>query len=402
VRFKFTEANEQSSEKNMKIVYCINGTYNSGGMERVLANKANYLAKQGCDIIIITTDQKNRKPFFPLSSPIQCYDLDINYAENNNKGFINKVLHYPFKQCKHKKRLTKLLNHLQADIVISMFDNDVSFISKIKDGSKKVLEVHFSRFKRLQYGRKGIWKWVDALRNKADLKQVKTFDKFVVLTEEDKEYWGDLPNMEVIPNARSFNPVETSLLNEKKVIAIGRYDYQKGFEYLIDAWTIVHPGHPEWKLDIIGDGPLRTSFQRRINDNHLGDCVHLEYPTSHIEEKYLHASILTLSSRYEGLPMVLLEGQAFGLPIVSFACKCGPKDIITPGEDGFLVPEGNVSELADRIIQLIENDELRKKMGQKAKINSERFAEQVIMAQWDRLFNNLLSKNHENHCDISG
>jgi glycosyltransferase involved in cell wall biosynthesis len=358
-------------------------------MERVLANKANYLAEHGYDVSIITTDQKNGKPFFALSPRIKCYDLDVNYSENNGKGIANKVLHYPFKQWKHKKKLTKLLNRLQADIVISMFGNDVSFISKIKDGSKKALEVHFSRFKRLQYGRKGLWKWIDAFRNKADLRLVNTFDRFVVLTHEDQAYWGDLTNMEVIPNARSFNPAETAPLDEKKVIAIGRYDYQKGFEYLIDAWKMVHNKHPEWQLDIIGEGEFRKQLQCRIDENNLNGNIHLKPPTTHIEEVYLKSSILAMSSRYEGLPMVLLEGQAFGLPIVSFECKCGPKDIVTNGVDGFLVQEGNVRELADKIIQLIEDEPLRKKMGRMAKRNSERFSEPVIMNKWVKLFNHL-------------
>jgi glycosyltransferase involved in cell wall biosynthesis len=304
---------------------------------------------------------------------------------------MSKILHYPFKQGKHKKRLTKLLVDLQADVVISLFDNDVSFISKINDGSKKVLEIHFSRFKRLQYGRKGLWKWADVFRSKTDFKLASTFDKFVVLTEEDKGYWGDLPNIEVIPNARSFNPVKTAVLDERRVIAIGRYNYQKGFEYLIDAWKIVHEKCPEWELDIIGEGELRLAFQHRINDHDLDGCVHLKEPTAQIEEAYLHASVLALSSRYEGLPMILLEGQAFGLPIVSFECKCGPRDVITDGEDGFLVPEGNTSDLAAKIIQLIEDDKLRKKMGRAAKRNSERFAEPIIMDRWIRLFNNLVN-----------
>jgi glycosyltransferase involved in cell wall biosynthesis len=360
-------------------------------MERVLANKANYLAEHGYEVIIITTDQKNREPFFALSPRIKCYDLNVNYSENNGKGIVNKVLHYPFKQRKHKKTLTQLLNRLQADIVISMFGNDVSFISKIKDGSKKVLEVHFSRFKRLQYGRKGLWKRVDAFRNKADLRLVNTFDRFVVLTHEDQAYWGDLANMAVIPNARSFNPAEKALLDDKKVIAIGRYDYQKGFEYLIEAWKFVHNKHPEWELDIIGEGEFRKQLQCRIDEDNLSSNIHLKSPTSHIEEVYLKSSILAMSSRYEGLPMVLLEGQAFGLPIVSFECKCGPKDIITNGEDGFLVQEGNVWELANKIIQLIEDETLRKKMGRMAKVNSERFSEPIVMSKWVELFNNLVN-----------
>ena len=99
--------------------------------------------------------------------------------------------------------MTTLLKELKPDIVISMFCNDASFIPSIKDGSKKILEIHFSRFKRLQYGRKGLWRLADWWRYKTDARVVSRFDKFVVLTHEDKEYWGNLRNMCVIPNART-------------------------------------------------------------------------------------------------------------------------------------------------------------------------------------------------------
>ena len=150
----------------MKIVYCIAGTYNSGGMERVLANKANWFAHQGHDVTIITTEQKGREPFFSLDKQITCHDLGIGYEENNGGTFLNKVLHYPFKQYRHRKRLTRLLEQIKPDITVSMFCNDVSFLPKIKDGSKKVLEIHFSKFKRLQYARKGLWRLADIYRNK--------------------------------------------------------------------------------------------------------------------------------------------------------------------------------------------------------------------------------------------
>jgi UDP-N-acetylglucosamine:LPS N-acetylglucosamine transferase len=112
----------------MKIVYCIAGTYNSGGMERVLTDKANWLCDHGYDITIVTTDQKGREPFFALNDNIPCFDLKINYADNNGSSFINKLLHYPIKQCKHKRSLSKLLEKLKADIVVCMFNNDASFI----------------------------------------------------------------------------------------------------------------------------------------------------------------------------------------------------------------------------------------------------------------------------------
>ena len=134
----------------MKIVYCIAGTYNSGGMERVLANKANYLAVHGYEVVIITTDQRGKQPFFDLDRRIRCHDLGINYEENNGKSFLNKLVHYPFKQWKHRKRLSECLKQTNADIAVSMFCNDASLLWKMNDGSRKILEIHFSRYKRRQ------------------------------------------------------------------------------------------------------------------------------------------------------------------------------------------------------------------------------------------------------------
>jgi len=374
----------------MKIVYCIAGTFNSGGMERVLANKANYLAERGYEVIIITTDQKERKPFFALSPKILCIDLEVNYADNNNKGFLNKVWYYPFKVRKHKQRLTRFLHILQADIVISMFCNDVSFMTKIRDGSFKILEIHFSKFKRLQYDRKGIWKLADWWRSKMDEIAVRRFDKFVALTHEDKCYWGDLPNIEVIENAKNEWGDHTAALENKQVIAVGRYDYQKGFDRLIEAWRSVYERFPDWKLKIIGDGESRNELDILVEKHDLNDVIELKMSVSDILQEYLDASFLVMSSRYEGMPMVLLEAMSVGLPMVAFACKCGPRDLILDGENGFLVPEGDVPLLAERIMQLIEEQDLRNRMGQAAKIKSERYAEPVIMDKWMKLFDNLL------------
>jgi len=374
----------------MKIVYCIAGTFNSGGMERVLANKANYLAERGYEVIIITTDQKERKPFFALSPKILCIDLEVNYADNNNKGFLNKVWYYPFKVRKHKQRLTRFLHILQADIVISMFCNDVSFMTKIRDGSFKILEIHFSKFKRLQYDRKGIWKLADWWRSKMDEIAVRRFDKFVALTHEDKCYWGDLPNIEVIENAKNEWGDHTAALENKQVIAVGRYDYQKGFDRLIEAWRSVYERFPDWKLKIIGDGESRNELDILVEKHDLNDVIELKMSVSDILQEYLDASFLVMSSRYEGMPMVLLEAMSVGLPMVAFACKCGPRDLILDGENGFLVPEGDVPLLAERIMQLIEEQDLRNRMGQAAKIKSERYAEPVIMEKWMKLFDNLL------------
>lgn len=374
----------------MKIVYSIAGTYNSGGMERVLANKANWLVAHGHEVIIVTTDQRGESPYFPLDARIKCYDLAINYEENNGKSFLNKLIHYPFKQWKHKVRLTALLKELRPDIVISMFCNDASFIPSIKDGSKKILEIHFSRFKRLQYGRKGLWRLADWWRYKTDAKVVSRFDKFVVLTHEDKEYWGNLRNMCVIPNARTFEVNQPATLEAKKVVAVGRLNHQKGFDRLICAWSIVDNVVSGWKLQIVGDGELREQLQYNIRELGLSNQINIGRAEKDMMSVYKDASILTMSSRYEGLPMVLLEAQAAGLPIVSFDCKCGPKDVIENGVDGFLVEDGDIEQLAQKLVVLMQDTNLRKQMGSAAYAHSERYSEERIMKQWTDLFDEVM------------
>lgn len=373
----------------MKIIYCIACTCHSGGMERVLTNKANYLARHGYEIVVVTTDQRGKQPFFPLEPSIRCIDLGINYDENNGKSFLNKLLHYPFKQCRHKKRLKAVLMEERPDVTVSMFNNDAGFIPGIKDGSAKVLEIHFSKFKRLQYGRKGVWKLADWWRSKQDEKTVRKFDRFVVLTEEDKAYWGNLPNIMVIPNAISGIPAGTALLANKRVIAVGRYTFQKGFERLVDAWHLLASRFPDWKLDIIGDGEERPLLEQRIRSYGLERQVTLTRPTQEIGKVYQEASILASSSRYEGLPMVLLEAQAFGLPIVAFQCKCGPKDIVSDGINGYLVPEGDTAGMTQRLETLMKNEALRKRMGLKAKESALRFNEETIMKKWMNIFQTL-------------
>src|SRR5690606_9157382 len=313
------------------------------------------------------------------------------YTEDLDKGLLFRIMSFFFKQKKHRRLLESHLKSLRADIVVSMFDNDVGFVSKIKDGSKKVVEIHFSRFKRLQYGRKGLMGWIDKVRSGRDLKIVKRYDRFVVLTEEDKNYWGALDNIVVIPNANSFESDEKSSLMHKQVIAVGRYDYQKGFDDLIHIWKRVISEAPGWKLNIYGHGPLKEVFEALIDGLGLQESIELAAPVRNIKEAYLNSSILVMTSRYEGLPMVLLESQVCGVPMVSYMCKCGPKDVIKDGQNGFLVEEGNQDQFAEKLLLLMKDDVLRKRMGLAAIDNSKNYGEEKIMQRWISLFEGLMN-----------
>ena len=377
----------------MKIVYLIAGTFNAGGMERVLSNKANWLARHGYDITIVTTDQRGRAPYFALDGRIATRDLDINYDADNGR-LVSKLLRFPLRQWRHKKRLEAMLQQLRPDVTVCMFNNDVSFVHRLKDGSRKVLEIHFSKNKKLQYGRRGLWAVIDRWRTQREERLVHRYDHFVVLTHEDKALWehGSSPSAKrqsditVIPNARTFVPQRQSALTEKRVVAIGRYDYQKDFDTLLYIWHRLGDRRRGWTLDIIGDGPLRSEMEWQLQQWHLTDSVRLLRPTDDIEAVYREASILAMTSRYEGLPMVLLEAQACGLPIVAFACQCGPRDVITDGTDGFLIEGRDERLFADRLCTLMTDDALRRQMGAAAAQSSERFSEERIMQQWQKLF----------------
>lgn len=379
----------------MKLIYCTHSTYNPGGMERVLLNKVTYLSRlPGWEVSVVTTDQHQRPPFYPFPEKVRMTDLEINYSEDNEKGAWKKITGYLRKRKEHKRKLTALLLKEKPDIVVSLYPSESSFIPDIKDGSRKVLELHYCKFFRLQYGRKGLLGWIDKLRTHQDEQIVRRFDKFVVLTNEDRGYWGDLPNIEVIPNAAMHVSDTYSDVMNKRVIAVGRLDYQKGFDRLIQAWELVqYTGKfTDWKLDIFGQGEWQEMLQQMIDKAELQNTVCLNRPTKQIGEEYVKSDMLVMSSNYEGFPMVMIEAMACGLPVVSFDYKCGPKDIIQRGINGLLVPNGDIQALADAMMKVMEDEAYRKMLSLNARKVVDTYSEQAVMAQWIRLFTSITAQ----------
>ena len=379
----------------MKIIYCTHSTYNPGGMERVLYNKVKYLSEHmHWDVTVVTTDQHDRPSFYPFPESVRMIDLGINYSEDNVKGAFGKICGYLKKRKGHRRLLEELLTNEKADIVVSLYPSESSFIPDIKDGSKKVLEIHYCKFFRLQYGRKGLLGAIDRWRTWQDERIVRRFDKFVVLTNEDRGYWGKLPNICVIPNAAMFVAERYANMSAKRVIAVGRLDYQKGFDRLIQAWEIVHNSgkYNDWKLDIFGQGEWEEMLQRMINEKGLNSSAFINKPTKNIGEEYADSAMLVMSSNYEGFPMVMIEAMACGLPVVAFDFKCGPKDIISDGENGLIIRNGDIGALAEGMMRLMEDTENRKRMSQNARKIVDTYSEMVVMDKWIGLFNNLTAK----------
>lgn len=375
----------------MKIVYCTHSVYCPGGMERVLLNKVRWIRENTpWQVIIVTTDQEGREPFYRFPEGVRMVDLGINYSRGNSLSPFGKITDYFRRRKLHRRRLTDFLMQERPDLTITLYPSEASFVPDIKDGSKKILEFHYSKNFRLQYNRQGLLGLADKWRTRADEKLVRRFDRFVVLTNQDARDWGNIPNMSVIPNAAIPLSSEHSDCLSRRVIAVGRLDYQKGFDRLIKAWRLVmDKGLTDWHLDIFGQGEWKDYLNNIIHENNLGNCVTVNAPVSDIAAQYTSSSLLAMSSNYEGFPMVMIEAMSCGLPVVTFDYKCGPRDIITPEVNGLIVPNGDIQAFADALARVMTDTEMRSRMGREALRVTERYSLETVMKSWNNLFEKL-------------
>ena len=218
--------------------------------------------------------------------------------------------------------------------------------------------------------------------------------KLVVLTKSDVKSYAE--NEKEYPEGmvcQIYNPspIQTTAYlqhSSQKVLACGRLVHQKGFDLLLDAWKEVEQQHSDWELEIVGDGCLRQELEQQIEDNSL-QHVTISHFTNNIKEKYAEAGILVLSSRYEGLGLVLLEAESMSLPMVSFDCKSGPNEIIQHGYNGYLAEAENPHDLAEKLLAVMNDDDLREQMGHHAFEASRQFTTDKIIDQWVELINQL-------------
>lgn len=378
-------------QKKYKIVYVTPALYMAGGVERVLTLKANYFAEQfGYDITIILTEGKDKPLFYPLSPKVKVINFDLNFEELWTCSFLKKIWVYLPKQYRFKKLLTAELMRIRPDITISLLRRDINFITEIKDGSKKIGELHVNRdnYRNFKTEKAGIVKKLFASFWSANLvSHLIKLDKLVVLTVKDREAWTELNNVKVIPNPLSFTPHQISTQTNKRVIAVARYSHEKGIDLLLKAWAITERETDEWRLDIFGDGN-REPFEQLIDQLGIDRkrCA-LHGRTNNVEQEYVNSSLFVLSSRFEGFGMVILEAMACGLPVVAFDCPWGPRSIISDGEDGLLVENGNVVSLSSNLSKLMNNDSLRLLMSKACANKVNNYKIESIASQWQSLFN---------------
>lgn len=389
-----------TSTRPYSIVFCTPALYSSGGVERVVSFKASFFAEQlGYDVTIIVTEGRGRECFFPLSDKVKIVNFELGFEDLWKASFLHKVFLYLSKQRKYKKMLSSELMCIQPDITISMLRREINFLTSLKDGSKKIGELHVNRanYRNFEANDSNKLKqlfakfWMKSLVGK-----LKHLDQLVVLTDKSKASWPELSNVSVIPDPITIEAKSAEVKSEKgskRVVTIGRYAYQKGYDLLLQAWAEVEKHYTDWTLEIYGMGDQSSYRQMMLNLGIDTDRCLLNGPVDDVGQVYKNSSIFVLSSRFEGFGLVLVEAMAYGLPVVSFDCPAGPDEIITDGHDGLLAPSGDVKALAQKLMLLMADEGLRKLLSQNACQSARRYEMNLIAGKWVDLFNKLMEKS---------
>ena len=383
------------STRPYKIVFCTPALYSAGGVERVVSYKASYFAEQlGYDVTIIVTEGKGRDCYFPLSDKVKVINFELGFEALWQASFVKKIILYLTKQRQYKKLLKRELMCIRPDFTITTLRREINFLSDIPDGSKKIGELHVDRanYRNFATNKQNPIKqvfsrwWSNSL-----LDHIRRLDKMVLLTDSAMYDWPELDNKIKIPDPLSFHIDEKSSLLCKRIISIGRFDYEKGNDLLLQVWQKVEKQMPDWQLDIYGNGN-RDPYLLQMRQLGIDSSrCHLHGPIKDVKKEYLNSSVFVLPSRYEGFGLVLIEAMACGVPVVSFDCENGPRSIITNGADGFLIPTFDIDAFADKLLLLMRDENLRRQMGEKAQKSAAKYDIDSIGLQWKQLFDGLMA-----------
>lgn len=395
----------------MRIVYCIPHLYNSGGMERVLTQKVNWLAAHtDYEITIITTELTpvgQSDVYFELDERVQVKALGIDFNADYHKPLLFKYIGHARRLRAYKRALINYIRANEIDLCISLGGKEVAFISTLP--CRTIVEFHFAKDHRQQLldANHTGWFWhvLGRIRTWQLVRAVRSVGQIVVLTEKDKQDWqqAGCTNVVCIPNPCSLKyrvlsseyRVQSSECGEqgvKTLLGVGRLHEQKGFDMLLEAWNNVQRDNvqctKDWTLRIVGEGPQRAALEQQIKDLHLSNVV-LAGRVENMVEEYAASSLFVLSSRYEGLPLALIEAMWCGVPCVSFDCPHGPAELLED-DRGWLVPAMDVEKLTQQLIYAMTHMEEAKARAERAQEYAyEKYSEANIMPQWVRLIENM-------------
>jgi len=361
----------------MKIAIVVNNICKSAGTERAVVNLANILTSKDYGgnrlrVTIISLYSDDVKLFYELNSSVKVYSLGL---EDIKSKFISPIHYY-----KVIRTLRLRFREIKPNIIIGT-THAINFLLPFVASGLRCKTIGCEHL-AYNAGSKLV-NWVKSVL-------YSRLSSVVVLTHKDALSYVRFCNVNVIPNSLSFWPNQNANLDSKQLLSVGRFSLQKGFDRLVQAASLFLPINPSWTLKIIGDGEEKNKVIDLVKAYNLQKQIVILPSTRNIIQEYLESSIYLMTSRYEGLPMVLLEAKACGLPVVSFDCPEGPSEIIKDQEDGLLVENGNIAEFAFQVSRLINNRDLQEKFALNSKANSQEYSQHAIFIKWRCLFDKIM------------
>lgn len=358
------------------LLFYFNSLQPSGGIERVITTLANKFATD-FNITIVVKDQA--KSYYELDKRVKilCLENELNFnMKSKINRFFSAINSIFFNTVALRKLLKKNsfdyyylahpLNVLEFHLARGVRNSDTIIT---EHGAPNAYNIFYKKIKR--------WLYPKA-------------KKYIVPTTTDTEYYRSI-NLPAIylPHFRSIMPYEKAKLNDNIALTIGRYTDVKQQIALLRVWNIIvnKRNIRNWKLNIVGEGELFQEFQYYINTNKLNDYVQLLPPRKDVDFYYKQASLFLLTSKSEGFGMVLLEAISFGLPCISYDCPSGPRDIITNNKNGYLIKINDELALEQAILIIVNNPEVKIKMGSESFSMSQNWNDSKLLKQWFSILN---------------
>jgi glycosyltransferase involved in cell wall biosynthesis len=358
----------------MKILYIAPDITDSGGISRVISLKANYLvAEMNYDVCILSVNDCCSKHFYDFNPAIKWYNCK---KTKNTFLFLKDYILLIKKTISAEKPDLIVI----CDAVLWMF---IPWF--IKTEIPVIFETHFSVFFEKSKTKSIYSKLRSKLVRIFKQKTITKFTCLVTLTNEERKERKVKKSL-VIPNPLSFTVKNKATLANKKAMAVCMNPYVKGLDRLLLVWSEIIKKYPDWVLDVYGKWEGNTTFLAMATDYKISNNVNFLDPTTEIQTSYNQSSVFLMTSRYEAFPMVLLEAMASGLPCIAYDCPSGPRVIVEEGVNGFLIEDGNIDSFVQKLELLIEDENLRIRMGANAQQSVQKYNIDYIMKKWEKLF----------------
>ena len=369
-----------------------------GGAERVITDKANFLAYAGHQLLLVSYEQGQHPLPYELHPSVGYKDLDCRFFTLSKYSLPFHIYHFLRLRNKFGKALRSTVEDFKPDVVVLASDWQTLMGAVVKSvfPIPVIAEFHNTYahiMRKVESSENWLRKVVTQFYYRQTISNLRKCLKLVVLTEIDAQNWRrHFDNVCVIPNPVTQYPevIDDIPKDVGRIIFVGRFNHEKRIDRLITAFSMFADRYPDWHVDIFGDGNEKEKLLRQIDECGLVNRVVIHEPTKAIYDEYKRSEMLVLCSEHEASPLVLVEAMACGVPCVSLDCPTGPRAIIKDGETGLLAKDGDVNDLASKIEWLIAHEAERKEMGRKARVFAASRKQDVVMGQWEELYTGIV------------